>query len=81
MLNRTILVSMHVGAERVAAAIADYNAVAAAGHRHVTADERARENVEGVDFQLLLELWHAGPAARDVALEMADRNRIRSERK
>lgn len=38
---------------------------------------------EPVDFQLMLELFHAGSAARDVALELADRNRetARSERK
>lgn len=31
---------------------------------------------EPIDFQLMLELWHSGNAGRDVALEMADRNRV-----
>ena len=36
-----------------------------------------RQPVEApVDLQLMIELWHAGPASRDVALEMADRNRV-----
>lgn len=38
---------------------------------------------EPTDFDLLVRLWNAGPASRDVALEMADRNRVnaRSESK
>lgn len=38
---------------------------------------------EATDFDLLVRLWNAGPASRDVALEMADKNRVnaRSERK
>lgn len=43
-------------------------------------NEAARETT---DFDLLVRLWNAGPASRDVALEMADRNRVnaRSETK
>lgn len=45
--------------------------------------QKEKREPEPTDFDLLVRLWNAGPASRDVALEMADRNRVnaRSETK
>lgn len=37
--------------------------------------KRKGEAETHTDFELMLRAWHSGPAGRDVALEIADRNR------
>lgn len=51
-----------------------------------TSQEAYRDKSKGaephVDFELMLRAWNSGPTGRDLALEIADRNRenARSEK-